>query len=313
MSKVFLTIILLASLFSKCQKEEQLADAYGNFEAVETIVSAQANGQLISLHVEEGEKLKAGELVAIVDTTQLHLQKLQVQATAGTIAQKVRSATPRIEVLKEQLANLEREAKRVAALLKAKAATPKQMDDLNGQIKVVKRQIVAAKEEVDIANKAILSQKTPLVAQIPLIEEQIRKCYVRNPVSGTVLTKLVEPNEVVHFGSPLYKIADLNYLSLRAYVSGEQLSEIKIGQEVNVLIDAIDPNKRQHKGEIYWIASKAEFTPRTIQTKSERVNLVYAVKIKVKNNGLLKIGMPGEVWLGDPPREEEKEGSTQSK
>ena len=307
MSKIFLTTILLASLFSKCQKEEQLADAYGNFEAVEIIVSSQANGQLISLQVEEGKELKAGTLVAIVDTTQLHLQKLQIRATAGTIAQKVRSATPRIDVYKEQLANLEREAKRVAALLKAKAATPKQMDDLNGQIQVVKRQIVAAQQEVDIANKGILSQKTPLVAQLPLIEEQIRKCYVKNPVAGTVLTKLVELNEVVRFGSPLYKIADLNYLNLRAYISGEQLSEIKIGQEVNILIDATDANKRAHKGTVIWIASKAEFTPRTIQTKSERVNLVYAIKVKVKNDGQLKIGMPGEVWLGDPPKEEEEE------
>lgn len=309
MSKIFLTTILLASLFSTCQKEEQLADAYGNFEAVETIVSAQANGQLISLQVDEGKELKAGELIAIVDTTQLHLQKLQVKATAGTVAQKVRSATPRIDVFKEQLVNLEREAKRVAALLKAKAATPKQMDDLNGQIQVVKRQIVAAQQEVDIANKGILSQKTPLIAQLPLIEEQIRKCYVINPIEGTVLTKLVELNEVVRFGSPLYKIADLNYLNLRAYISGEQLSEIKIGQEVNVLIDATDANKREHKGEVIWIANKAEFTPRTIQTKSERVNLVYAVKVKVKNDGLLKIGMPGEIWLGDPPKEEEKEVS----
>lgn len=294
---LFLT---LAFLLAACQQEENSADAYGNFEATETIVSAEANGKLLFLNVEEGKTLKAGELVALVDTTLLYLQKKQLRATLGTIGKKTQDPNPQIAVLEGQKANLIRERDRVKALLADKAATPKQLDDLNGQIEVVERQISAARKQAGTANTGILGEKDPVLAQIQMLEEQIRRCYVRNPVSGTVLTKIAEPSEVVGFGSPLYKIAPLDTLELRAYVSGSQLANLKIGQQVTVQIDEEGGGVRSLPGQVSWISSKAEFTPKTIQTKEERVNLVYAFKVRAANDGALKIGMPGEVVFVKP-------------
>jgi HlyD family secretion protein len=299
-------LIPILFLFSACKKEVKTSDAYGNFEAVSTIVSAEANGRLLFLKAEEGQTLKKGEPVALVDTTNLHLQKLQLQAMLNTVPQKLRDASPDIAVMEDQKRNLLREIDRVGKLLKDKAATPKQMDDLNGELLVVNQRIESAKNQTQIANRGILSEKEPIKAQIATLEEQIRKCYVYNPIDGIVLTKLAEPSEVVGFGSPFYKIANLDYLDLRAYVSGTQLQDIKIGQKVKVLIDASATTFEELPGEIIWIAENAEFTPKTIQTKEERVNLVYAFKIRVANDGKLKIGMPAEVLFKDRPINPEK-------
>ncbi len=290
----FLFLVLLAG----CKKEEKRSDAYGNFEAVETIVSAEANGKLLFLKVAEGEPQKAGELVALVDTTLLHLQKQQLLASLGTIGKKTQNPNPQISVLEEQKRNLVRERDRVQRLLADKAATPKQLDDLNGQIEVTEAQIKAARRTAGAVNTGILGEKDPVLAQVKVLNEQIRRCYVHNPLDGVVLTKIAEPSEVVGFGSPLYKIAALDTLELRAYVSGDQLPALKIGQSVNVLIDQSGGGTQSLPGTVSWISSKAEFTPKTIQTKEERVNLVYAFKVKVANGeGVLKIGMPGEVVL----------------
>ncbi len=292
--KIFIFNLLLL-LFS-CRQEENGADAYGNFEAVETIVSAEANGKLLFLNAEEGQSLKAGELVALVDTTLLHLQKMQARASLGTIGKKTQDPNPQIAVLEEQKRNLVRERNRVKAMLADKAATPKQLDDLNGQIEVVDAQIAAARKQAGTANTGILGEMDPVQAQIKVLEEQIRRCYIFNPLNGSVLTKIAEPSEVVGFGSPLYKIAALDTLEMRAYMSGEQLSNVKIGQQVSVEIDEEGEGLKSLPGTVSWIAGKAEFTPKTIQTKEERVNLVYAFKVKVANeDGVLKIGMPGEV------------------
>jgi HlyD family secretion protein len=280
---------------TSCIREEKTADAYGNFEATETLVSAEASGKLLFLYVVEGDPLAAGKLVALVDTTLLHLQKQQLRATLGTIGKKTQDPNPQIAVLEEQKRNLLRERDRVKKLLADKAATPKQLDDLEGQIDVVNRQIEAARRQAGTANTGILGEKDPVLAQIRLLEEQLRRCYVFNPVAGTVLTKIAEPAEVVAFGSPLYKIAALDTLELRAYVSGEQLGNIKIGQQVTVNIDREGGGVAAYPGKVSWISGKAEFTPKTIQTKEERVNLVYAFKVRVPNDGTLKIGMPGEV------------------
>jgi len=289
---LFFTLTFLAA----CQPEENGADAYGNFEATETVVSAEAGGKLLFLKAEEGQTLKAGELTALVDTTLLHLQKNQLQATLGAIGKKTQDPNPQIAVLEGQKANLARERERVKNLLADKAATPKQLDDLDGQIAVVERQITAARRQAGTANTGILSEKDPVLAQIRFLDEQIRRCYVRNPVGGTVLVKLAEPSEVVGFGSPLYKIAPLDTLELRAYVSGEQLGKIKIGQQVTVQVDKEGGGVRTLPGTVSWISDRAEFTPKTIQTKQERVNLVYAFKVRAANEGgALKIGMPGEV------------------
>ena len=291
----FFIINILVLLFS-CKKEATRSDAFGNFEAVETIVSAEANGKLLFLKANEGEPLKAGELVALVDTTLLHLQKQQLMASLGTIGKKQQDPNPQIAVLEEQKRNLVRERDRVKRLLADKAATPKQLDDMNGQIEVVDAQIKAARRTAGTANTGILGEKDPVLAQIKVLGEQIRRCYIYNPLNGVVLTKIAEPSEVVGFGSPLYKIAALDTLELRAYISGDQLPSLKIGQTVSVLIDQSGGGVRTLPGMVSWISSKSEFTPKTIQTKEERVNLVDAFKVREANgDGALKIGMPGEV------------------
>lgn len=287
------TVLLIAA----CGKEERKADAYGNFETTETTVSAEASGKLLMLNVEEGSTLKAGLLVALIDTTLLHLQKQQLLAMIGTIGKKTQDPNPQIAVYESQKANLVRERDRVAKLLADKAATPKQLDDLNGQIAVVDKQITAAKKQAGTVNTGIIGEKDPVFAQLRVLDEQIRRCYIYNPLKGTVMTKIAEPAEMVGMGSPLYRIAPLDTLELRAYVSGAQLSSLKIGQGVNVEIDAEHGSVKSFPGTVSWISGKAEFTPKTIQTKEERVNLVYAFKVRVANDGSLKMGMPGEVFF----------------
>ncbi|PHN03209.1 HlyD family secretion protein [Flavilitoribacter nigricans] len=296
-------ILLILLSFVACQPEAERADAYGNFEADPTIIGAEANGRLLYLNVEEGEPLAAGRLVGLIDTTQLHLQKLQIKATIAALAAKTRSPLPEIEVLREQTRSLEREKARVEALLADKAATPKQLDDIQAQIDVVAKQIESARQRVNDANRGILSEADPLYAQLAVLDEQMRKCYIYNPIGGTVLTKMAKGNEMAHFGTALYRIASLDTVTLRAYFSGNQLSNIQLGQEVEVLIDQPgEAPMRSYRGTIEWIASEAEFTPKTIQTREERVNLVYAAKVDVPNtDGMLKIGMPGEVWLASKP------------
>jgi HlyD family secretion protein len=289
---IFLFPILLVS----CQEEKQLSDAYGNFEATATTISSEANGRLLFLHVEEGQQLASNQLVALVDTTQLHLQRQQIRATIGTLPQKLRNTLADIEVLNNQKANLIRERNRVQRLVAKKAATSKQLDDLNGQIEVVDRQIEAIRSQTQTGNRAILSEKEPLLAQIAVINQQISKAYIHNPIAGTVLTKLAEAHEVVGMGVPLYRIGQLDTMTLRFYVDAVQLQTLQLGQEVEVLIDQGTDGYSSLNGQISWIANQAEFTPKTIQTKEDRVNLVYAVKALVPNeNGVLKIGMPAEV------------------
>lgn len=298
MQKHMLALLLLPLLgMSSCQPETNNADAYGNFEVRELLVFAEANGKILTLNAEEGQTLEAGQLVALIDTLPLHLQKLQLLASIQTVSVKTQDARPQIQVLEEQRANLLREKKRVEALLADKAATPKQLDDINGQIEVVDKQIAATRSQTQTLNRGILGEIGPIREKIKAIDDQISRCYVYNPIAGTVLLKLAEPSEMTAAGKPLYKIADLREMELRAYISGAQLPEIKIGQEVEVRIDQGEENFRSLSGKVSWIASEAEFTPKTIQTKEERVNLVYAIKIKVPNDGSLKIGMPGEVML----------------
>jgi HlyD family secretion protein len=291
-----LSFAFLALLFS-CDNNNGLADAYGNFEATEVLISAEATGKILMLDLEEGRRLQAGQLVGIIDTTQLHLKKLQLLAGIQAVSGKTQDAQPQIEILKEQKQNLLREKTRIEALLKDNAATPKQLDDIKGQIDVVDQQIASAQSQTQTFNRGVLGEIDPLRVQIRQVEDQIGKCYVYNPIDGTVLLKFAEPAEVTSMGKPLYKIADLKEMILRVYVSGAQLPHLKIGQKVQVLIDEDKETNRSLEGTVAWISDKAEFTPKIVQTKEERVNLVYAVKIRVQNDGSLKIGMPGEVMF----------------
>jgi len=287
---------LVGLLLSSCNEKAPKADAYGNFEADIVTVSAETAGKLLELSVIEGQNLKAGVPVALVDTTTLHLQKLQLLASMGTLSRKTLSVEPEIKVLLDQKSNMERERRRIEELLKNKAATPKQLDDIEGEIKVLEQRIQASRAQVQRTNRGILSEKDPIAAQVALLEEQIHRSRILNPIEGIVLSKLAEASEVVGMGSPLYRIAKLDPLILRAYASSTELQEVRLGQEVEVKVDKGAEGYKRLKGTLSWISSEAEFTPKTIQTKEERVSLVYALKVQVDNpEGLLKIGMPAEV------------------
>jgi HlyD family secretion protein len=291
--------LLLLFALSACTEEVPLADAYGNFEAMSTTVSAEANGRLLYLSVAEGEVVPPGKLIGLVDTTQMHLQRRQLEAQLSTFGKQIKTAAPDIAILKDQKRNLIRERDRTKRLVAAKAATSRQLDELNGQIGVIDQQVAAAKSKTNEVNRGILSGKDPIRAQIEVINNQIAKAYIYNPIGGTVMTKLAESSEIVGMGSPLYRIANIDTLTLRAYAGSVQLQRASIGQQVDVLIDAGTDAYGQLSGTITWISDRAEFTPKTIQTKKERTNLVYAIKIAVANpDGRLKLGMPAEVNFG---------------
>jgi HlyD family secretion protein len=282
--------ILLISLFS-CSKNNKLSDAYGNFEAVQVTVSAESAGRIHYLNVDEGLDVDSGIQVALIDTADLYLKKLQLQTQKSAISVKRSSVVSQIDVQQQQKTNLNVEKSRVTRLLADKAATQKQLDDINGAIDLVDKQVAS----IQTQNAAITEEMVVIDRQIAQVNESIRKCYIRNPVKGTVLSKFAETGEIAAPGRALYKIADLSLMELKVYVSGSQLPAVKLGQEVEVLIDADAKSNRKLTGTVSWISPKAEFTPKIIQTKEERVNLVYGVKIKVVNDGSLKIAMPAEV------------------
>lgn len=290
MKKILFTSLLVAVL--SCKDKNNEADAYGNFEATEITVSAEANGKIEFLEIEEGNKITKNQIVGVIDTTQLHLNKLQLLASIETIYSKSTNVLSQRKVLSEQLKTAKMEQNRILSMYKESAATKRQVDEIEGKVSVIQEQM----NSVGTQNAPILNEVKSLEVQIKKIEEQIKKSKIENPVEGTVLTKYAEPNEITSYGKPLYKIADLSEMTLRVYFSETQLASIKVGQEVAVNIDDKDGTK-SYKGTISWISAAAEFTPKVIQTKEERVNLVYAVKVLVKNDGALKIGMPAEVKL----------------
>ncbi len=295
MKKSILLIAMLPLLFAACTGETEKADAYGNFEADEIRVASQVAGPILQLQIEEGQKLKAGQQVGLIDTTALHLQKQQLLQSLRALRAKLRDPSPEIDVLREQKQVLLKERQRLEKLIEGKAATPKQLDDLNGQIAIIEQKITAARSTAQQANRAILSEEAPLQAKLALLDDQLKRCRITNPAEGQVLSKLAEEGELAAPGKPLYVVAPLDTLILRAYLSATQLPEIREGMEVEVRIDAPDKAYYTHRGTIRWISPKAEFTPKIIQTKEERVHLVYAVKVAVPNNGQLKIGMPAEI------------------
>jgi HlyD family secretion protein len=310
MKPQYLFFLLLPLLFS-CEEEETGADAYGNFEATEIWVAAEANGKILQLEVKEGQNLQAGQRVGLIDTTELHLRKLQIMASMGSVRQKTKTADPEVEVLLEQKRNLEREQKRLKSLVENNAATPKQLDDIEGQIEVVEQQIRSTRNQINTVNRGILAEIDPMEAQVNLLDYQLAKSHIINPIEGTVIQKVMAAQEFTGMGRPLYKIADLSLMTLRAYISGVQLPHIKIGQTVKVLIDQDEESNRTLDGKISWISDQAEFTPKLVQTKEERINLVYAIKIEVVNDGSLKIGMPGEVLFKERPSEEANSANVQ--
>jgi len=293
--KLLYPLIALVFLTTACNKGNDLADAYGNFEVDEVLISAQMPGELIQYSIVEGEKLEKGVVVAMTDTTELYLMKLEIIANQDAISTQSDNIYAQIKVLKGELKNLEREQKRVQNLIKAGAATSKQLDDIEGNIDVVESKI----QSVRTQNASILGQVEALNSRSKQIDEKIRKSIIINPVEGLVLSKLSDLNEYTAPGKPLYKIANIDELDLRVFISGDQLSQIKIGDTYTVKIDGPDDAMIDYQGVVSWIASESEFTPKTIQTKEERLDLVYAVKLRVKNDGKIKIGMPGELWFAE--------------
>lgn len=291
------TIIFASSLLLlvSCKQKENISDASGTFETEETIISAEATGTLKQFDIQEGQTLQAGTMIGYIDSLQLYLKKRQLEAQIKATLSKKPDISAQLAALQEQLKAAERDQVRYTNLLKDDATTRKQVDDINSQVAVLKRQIAAQKSSLAISTGSISEETNPLKVQIAQTNDQLEKCRIINPITGTVLTKYAEPNEMASPGKALYKIADLTSLNLRAYITGDQLPKIKLNQKVKVLTDDGKDSYKEQQGTIIWINDKAEFTPKTIQTKDERANLVYAVKIKVPNDGSLKIGMYGEV------------------
>jgi len=302
-----ITGLILAA--SACNSHKIETDASGVFESDEVIVSAEQNGKLLSFNVREGDSLSRGEQVGNIDMSNTILQKQQVQASIAALREKTTNPRPQIELVKKQLAVQEsqlaqqqREKTRTENLLKADAATQKQLDDINSSIDQLQKQIAVSKQQISLdastiatQNRTIYSEQGPLEKSAAQIQDQIDKGRIINPIKGTVLTRYALQGEMTTTGKSLYKIANLDTLTLRAYITGSQLTQVKLGQAVKVYSDQGKDQYRQYPGVVYWISDKSEFTPKTIQTRDERANLVYAVKIHVVNDGYLKLGMYGEV------------------
>ncbi len=291
MKKVILIALPLYLLVSSCNRDKDNPDAYGTFEATEVTVSSQANGKILFLKVEEGQVIDSNTLVGLVDTLDMSIRKSQAREQQLATSTRRDDLAAQIAVQEQNKTNILVEKARVERLLKDGAATTKQLDDINASLNLADKQIASIKSQY----ASLDAQVSTFNKQIDQINNSIVDAHIINPIKGTVLTKYAEPNEITTFGKPVYKIADLTSLDLRVYVSGVQLPYIKIGQKVVVHYDKDENTNSTAEGVVTWISETAEFTPKTIQTKEERVNLVYAAKVRVKNDGTLKIGMPGDI------------------
>lgn len=295
MKKASIILLFATALFAACHNSENDYDAAGAFESVETIVSTEASGTLMQFDVEEGQTLKPHQFIGYVDSAQLYYRKQQLEAQIASTTSQIPDVPVQIASLQAQLDEAAKNQTRISNLFKANAATQQQLDDANTQVEVFKKQIDAQKSTLGITSNTITKDVAPLQKQIDQINDQLAKCRVINPIHGTVLTKYAENHEVVMPGKSLYKIAETDTLILRAYITGSQLTMVKLGQTVKVRTDLGANQYRFYPGTVYWISDKSEFTPKTIPTKDERADLVYAIKIRVVNDGYAKIGMYGEV------------------
>ena len=313
MNKLVLPAIIAVTLMAACNGNENKFDAQGTFETDEVIVSSELAGKILSFNIEEGATVSKDSVVGLIDAQNLNLQKEQVEASIEALNEKTLNVSPQVKMLQDQLAvqqsrldNLDREKARTENLLKKDAATGKQLDDIVAQIDVVKREMAVTRQQIEVQrsntatqNRSILSEGKPLQKRVAQLNDQLNRANIVNPINGTILTKYAEAGEITSAGKALYKVADLGTMTLRAYINGSQLSQIKLNQQVKVMVDDGAKKYKEYTGTITWISDKAEFTPKTIQTKEERANLVYAIKVNVKNDGYIKIGMYGEVILSE--------------
>ena len=284
-------LLVLTLFLVSCDRNRGKSDAYGNFETDETVVSSEVAGLLTDFSLKLGDNIKEGKLVAIVDTTYMSLQIKELESQIQSVATKRINVHSQADVIKEQIANTKIEQGRIIRMFADKAATQQQLDNINGQVRVLEKQLNSTNTQF----VSIEKEMEVLAARMDVLKESLRKCYVKSPINGVVLEKYIEKGEIVSPGKAIIKVADISSMDLRVYVSGQQLPSVKLGQQVEVLIDEDNKSNRSLTGEVIWISSSSEFTPKIIQTKEERVKLVYAVKIRVKNDGSLKIGMPAEV------------------
>lgn len=289
-----LCALAAATLLASCGADKTDYDATGVFEATEVVVSAQTQGELTRMLPREGEPVEAGSLIAAVDTVQLALKRDQLVASLGAVGSRRYDVARQVAAIRQQIATQARERERFAQLVAKQAGNQKQVDDIDAQIAFLQKQLDAQTETLGNTNSSVDSELRSLEAQIAQIDDQIRRSAILSPLTGTVLARYAEPGELATAGKPLYKLADVGTLYLRAYVTAPQLTRLKLGQTVRVFADSGEDGRKEYKGRISWIADEAEFTPKTIQTRDERANLVYAVKIEVKNDGLIKSGMYGE-------------------
>ena len=285
-------------LFSCVSKNSQY-DASGVFEATEVMVSAQANGELMAFNVMEGQKVEANAPVGYIDTTQLYLRKMQFLASMKAVESRQYNVVRQVAALREQITTQKTELERFENLVKANAATQKQVDDILAQIAVLEKQLAAQTETLENNNRSVSGERSGLEMQIAQIDDQIRKSVVASPISGTVLSKYAQQGELATQGRALFKVADIENMNLRVYITADQLTTLKIGQKVKVFADRGKSERNEYQGAVIWISDRAEFTPKTIQTRDERANLVYAVKIAVQNDGYIKKGMYGEIKIID--------------
>ena len=288
-------ICVAAAVLTGCNANRSGYDAEGYFESTEVTVSAESSGKILYFNAEEGADVEAGTLLGCIDTVQLYLTRMQLAKSAESVLKNRPDIAKQVQAMKEQLKTLEREKDRVARLLADGAATQKQMDDIESQISVMEVQLDAQETALENSVSSLDAQSSSIGMQIAQIDDKLAKCRISSPVSGTVLTKYAEAGEFVAAGRPLFKVADLDRVYLRAYVTSAQLSEIKIGQQVKVYSDYGKGYSKEYPGTVTWISSQSEFTPKNIQTDDERRNLVYAIKVAVGNDGLIKLGMYGGI------------------
>ncbi len=293
--KKLLILSIGAAMLAACSKTENAYDASGVFETTEVIVSARGTGELVQFHIEEGQEVKADSILGCIGTTQLVLKRRQILATLSATESRTLDVERQVASLKQQIANAQSEKARFEKLVAAKAASQKQLDDINYQIEVLNKQLAASSEQLSKSNAGISEQAQSIVAQVAQIDDQLENCRIVSPMDGKILSKYAEQGEYAVPGRALFKVGDISNMKLRAYLSADQVTRLQIGQKVTVFADLGKEDRKAYEGTVIWISDEAEFTPKTIQTRDERSNLVYAVKIAVKNDGTIKRGMYGDV------------------
>lgn len=292
-----LSLAIPLLLTTSCSKDDSAYDATGIFESQEITVAAEVSGRILSLTIHEGEILRRGDVIGIIDTIPLHLRKQQILSTHDALLLRHNDVATQMASLREQIATQKKEKERFRTLTQANAAPMKTLDDIEAQIKILEKEFYARQQQLDKGNAGLSAEAQGLLLQIEQINYDIARSVIKAPQDGTVLNKYTAEGEYTMPSKPILKMADTEQLYLRAYVTAEQFNELKIGQQVIVAVDKADGDYREYKGKVTWISATAEFTPKTIQTKDERQNLVYAVKILVPNDGYIKIGMYGQVRL----------------